>query len=160
MYRRNETGCGSMVALIVILSVVIFPRIQTLFQDFQLNRRFGSHIEEYLHFSELERSPNLRKFAGKIVVINLTEEKLDPLYFSLSKEIRANNASEVGTVVWLNCTNQVAGTYRDGAKGFQSRCVVTIIDKGTASIIDRATLNGPPPPYTKSGAAIGTASGQ
>ena len=154
MYNRNRDsviwGLLGLVVIVIVVAWEAFSKIQDYARDVQLDRRFGSHIEEYLQAAELEETGAPPSNIGKVVIVDEVEGELDSLYFNLSEEIRADNADEVETVVWLDCTDYVVGTYEDGRKGYQTSCDVTIIDRAKNTIIDSITFQGDSPPHTKS----------
>jgi hypothetical protein len=155
MYNQNRGndiwGLLGLVAIVLGGVWVIFSKIQEYVRDVQLDRRFGSHIEEYLQIPEFEKTGAPPPKIGKVVVVDKIEGELDHLYFNLSEGIRAKDAGEVETIVWLECTDYIVGTYEDGTKGYQTSCDVTVIDMANKTIIDRITFHGQQPPFTKSG---------
>lgn len=144
-------GLIGIIAFLFGICLFAFITIMDFVQDRQLSSRFGSHIDEYLHIADLKESRQAPQIAGKVITIDKVGNKADHLYFSLPEEIRANNPDEVETIVWLECTERVAGTYSSGTKGYRTICDVTIIDKASATIVGRETFYGEAPPQVKSG---------
>ncbi len=54
---------------------------------------------------------------------------------------------EVGTVVWLECREAYVGTYTDGTKGYETDCMVTVIDKAKNLIVGKKLISDSPPDF-------------
>jgi len=88
---------------------------------------------------------------GKVVVIDFEAKRLDPINDSLSADLRATNKAELGTVVWLQCDDQVVGRYSSGGSALVVVCNLTIIDVSKKAKVGFMTIRGPQPPsYVRS----------
>jgi hypothetical protein len=112
---------------------------------------FAEHLSEYTHFPRLNESSSSTTITGKAITIDKTTNEIDDTFYDLPSELKASKPEEVGTVVWISCSESVSGTYQSGAKGYVWNCDVTVIDKATASTVGKKSFSGDHPPQTKSG---------
>jgi hypothetical protein len=141
---------------ILIYIAVFFCTIGTSVYFFVLRRPmvfkpFESHLSEYLSFSaHQEKSTDSGHISGKVITVDKVNRKFDDLYFSLPHNLRASTPDEVGTIVLIECTESIAGTYEDGKNGHSTNCAVRIIDKSKKVVFPESEFYGEEPPKTKS----------
>jgi hypothetical protein len=150
IFRRTEDArLGTYCILVVIaagISIYFFG-----LRNYLIARPFESHLSEYTSIHNLSGGSGFSPITGKVIVINKVENNVDLLFSQLPNYLRASNSDEVGTIIWLECSEDVTATYISGAKGYQTSCFVTVIDKATASIIGERIFASAPPPSIKDG---------
>jgi len=58
----------------------------------------------------------------------------------------AKNPTEVGTIIWIDCTESPVGWYSSGGRAYQTTCIVTIIDKAKNLIVGKMSFGPIDPP--------------
>ncbi len=144
----SSVGLGAGIILTAVMAVTYKPPPP---QD-----TIESHLGQYLSIKPASGAVDNPYIAGKVVVVNRTDRSIDELSHWYNDnadfdKLRANTPKEVGTVIWLDYTDQAFGSYTDGATAYQSECKLTIIDKAQNIIVGEYTIDGPEPPATKSG---------
>ena len=90
---------------------------------------------------------------GKMVIVNLNDNSIDPVFSSLPKELKPENPQQVETVLWVKCEPQPSSlTYADGTKGIGAQCELTFIDFLNKKFLWRDTVTVNPPDTKKRGA--------
>lgn len=124
---------------------------------------FKARLSEYILASQTERheQPYIR---GKIVTVDERTREIDDLFLSLPEELQAGTPDQVGTVVWLNCTDRKVGYYGNHEKdnlspAIQSSCGVTVVDLTLPATTDRRSFSGSPPPSTTTHSTGGESGG-
>jgi len=140
-------GCLFLAALLV---AGVYFGVRGLIRHPQV-KPFAGHLSAYASLSGLQRAADGAYISGKVIAIDKERSKVDSVFFSLPKDLRATMPEEVGTVIWLEWDERIVGTYTDGAKGYQITCQVTVIDKDNAAIVASQSFAGSRPPGTKSG---------
>lgn len=59
------------------------------------------------------------------------------------------NPNEVGTVVWVSCTQVFEGSYNNGEESYSTDCAVTMIDTTKNLIVGEHTSSLDPPQYVR-----------
>jgi hypothetical protein len=128
-----------------------------------INERERAGYKDYIQ-SYLEKPQNtlpnrnaLSKEAivinGKMVIVNLNDNSIDPVFSSLPKALKPENPRQVETVLWVKCEPQPSSlTYADGTKGIGARCELTFIDFLNKQFLWRDTVAVNPPETKKRGA--------
>jgi hypothetical protein len=150
----RKIGCRVVIAVIVILMIVgISMGIKYGCERSSAMKPFETHLNEYTSIAGLkEASPQEGQYIrGKVVSVDLTENKIDPLFLDLPPELIAKTPEEVETIIWLKWKDVAVGHYTDGATGYRIDCELTIIDKVELKIVDVKTYYGSDPPSAKSG---------
>lgn len=114
---------------------------------------FNGFIDQYITtVSQFDQTStyNKRYINGKAIVINKNEKTIDPIFFQLPDEIRANSPDEVGTVFLLDYDKKIVGTYGygpDAVSGFAHSVTVSTYDTSQKALIDHPeTFVGSDPP--------------
>ena len=55
---------------------------------------------------------------GHLLLINADAAMVDEMFYTLPAELRATNAGDVGTEVWLHWDSHVMGKYQNGGTAF------------------------------------------
>ena len=145
--NTGNSGCIVVVIIIALIAGGVYG-IRSCSQNAE-TKPFASHLSEYTFFPALKDSSSSTTIRGKVITIDKTKTEIDDTFFDLPTELKATKPEEVGTVVWVSCSEYVAGTYVSGSKAYVQTCEVTVIDKSSASIIGKRSLTGSQPPQTK-----------
>jgi hypothetical protein len=152
-YMSTKVKIGAIVGgiLLVLFGLfVVFVGIPEAKERAATRERFAPFMEEFTNSSQFHESDGEAYIIGKIAVINKTESDLDDTHFSYKlDELRAASPEDVGTIVWLECKEQLRGTYDSGSKGYRWACDVTTIDKGEGVIVGQEKIYGDDPPDSK-----------
>jgi hypothetical protein len=62
-----------------------------------------------------------------------------------AEKLLAAYFSEVGTIIWVDCKEEVVGSYGSG-NGYQTTCTVTVIDKAANRLVGEKTFPTTQPP--------------
>ena len=145
--NSGNLGCVALVIVIALIAGGVYG-VRSCRQSSQ-TKPFQSHLSEYTFFPTLKDSSSSSGITGKVITIDKIKNEIDDTYFDLPPELKASKPEEVGTVVWVSCTEHIGGTYVSGSKAYVQTCEVTVIDKSSASTIGKRTLSGDRPPQTK-----------
>ena len=127
-----------------------------------INERERAGYKDYIQ-SYLEKPQNalptrnaLAKEAivinGKMVIVNLNDNSIDPVFSSLPKALKPENPGQVETVLWVKCEPQPSDLkYADGTKGIGALCELTFIDFLNKKYLWRDTVSVSPPVSKKRG---------
>ena len=115
-----------------------------------MEKRFGAHLEALIDIPDLATSFS-PYIVGKVLPIDVSERKVDLIYYRLPRHMRASTPDEVQTVIWLGWHDSLVGRYDDGQPGYQIFCFVQIIDVAQGSIVAQRNYVGSRPPDTKRG---------
>ncbi len=142
---------GALVIVIPIISVLLYIGIPE-FRDWVSQTLHPSplagQLNEYINILPIE-SPDLGHpyLAGKIVIVDIQTKRIARVNSNSALDaIRANDPKEVGTIIWLDCQEQVVGTYGSLGTAYQTSCTLTVIDKGNNMIVGKEMFAGPQPP--------------
>jgi len=150
--RRKKPGCWIIVTIVIIVVVVgIFLGIRFGCNIVNIQKVFGDHVQEYTVITGL--NPDFQSensyIRGKVITVDIGENKIDRIYFDLPGDMAAKNPEEVGTIIWLKWEDVRVGTYiPGGGTAYERTCEVTIIDKLEAIIVDKKSFTGTEPPPT------------
>lgn len=115
------------------LAIFIFLAFQ-IYRDYK-RAPFKNHLESYLKRPQndlLGRSAAPKDsvaITGKLIVVNLKDNVIDPIYNDLPKELKPDNPEQVKTVLWIKCSPAASFLeYTDGKKAFKNECKLTFID--------------------------------
>lgn len=134
-----------------------------VFLGYQLNREFEripykSQIGKYLEqpqdtLSERFKLPkDLIVISGKLVVVNLKDKSIDPIFNDLPKELKPENPDQVKTVLWIQCNPQPSyRKYIDGSTSYNNVCSLTFIDLISKKYLWKDTVTVSPPLSKKMG---------
>ena len=147
--RRNGKGKAiaglvlSTIAIVITIVEVVFLYIPYLVGTADLQ----AHLPEYTNISAVQGNLENPYIVGKVIVIDVNQHSIATLQNNYSlHDISATNSQEVRTIIWLDCKEQVAGSYQSGATAFQTNCTLTIIDKSAKTIVGVKTFTGEEPP--------------
>jgi hypothetical protein len=138
------------VLLVLFGLLVVFVGIPEANRRAEARERFAPFMGEFTDDSQFHEADGEAYVTGKLAVIDMAENDLDDTHFNYKlDELRAASPEEVGTIVWLECKEQLRGTYDSGSKGYRWACGVTTIDKGEGAIVGQETIYGEDPPDSK-----------
>ncbi len=148
IFKENKLGCGLLIAIpVAFLSLIIFLIVSGWFSP--PADPVDNHLNEYLNISPSQAQgvdlshPTIK---GKIVIIDKHNKRMDDLYnnhYGELADILTIENKGVGAIVWIDCKEQVVGTYTSGSKAYQTTCTLTIIDKSTNTIVGTQEFDGP-----------------
>jgi hypothetical protein len=147
--RKRKVWQSVLLILTPILAVVIFAVVRYLILQSELDP-FKSHLAEYLSAAEVQQGEAY--IHGKIIPVNVRNQTVDySFYYELPEELRASSPEEVGTVVWLDCTGSLVGTYTGGGGAYRWTCETQVVDLSIFRIVGEESFTGSDPPKTKLG---------
>jgi hypothetical protein len=156
--RKAFWVIGVAVLMIVAILVVVHGR-----QVMVVTVDQATFEEEMLRFASISgldmSSPGSGNalLKGKLIMLNISDRKVDSLFRELPVEMRASTPAEVGTIVWLKRGQRLYGHYRGGGGAYINTCEVTIIDRAAARVLTVKQFDGSlPPSSTKSSSASGS----
>src|SRR5262249_6986021 len=90
---------------------------------------------------------------GKLIPVSFGKGKtsVDWMYFSLPSDLGGGKPEEVGTIVWLEWSDQKVGDYTDGSSALVYHCKVAVIDKESRLLLAEQDFRGGDPPESDSG---------
>lgn len=116
-----------------ILALGIFGAFQ-IFKDFE-RTPYKTQLESYL---ESPQNPLLNRYSmpkesvvikGKLIVVNLKDKTIDPIFNDLPQELKPENPEQVKTVLWIQCSPEPSyQKYTDGSTAYDNVCKLTFID--------------------------------
>lgn len=135
---------------IVVIVAVVIVAIQT----FKVVERspYQKNIEAYLEkpqgiiLDKKSAPKDSVAIAGKLIVVNLDEKAIDPVFNDLPKELKPENPEQVKTVLWVQCTRvQTNSKYSDGSFALNNDCSLTFIDLAGKKYLwsDKITVEPP-----------------
>lgn len=103
--------------------------------DYYLTTPFPGGVRQYTQLDVI--TSNVAPYrTGKLLLVNLTNGRIDPLQAQLPPALQAQNRSEIGTLIWLDC--ELDGNWRWTV----SDCLVTVIDYAQSTSVDTLHVNG------------------
>ena len=149
--RKLKFWQNALLFLAPIVALVAFAVVRYLVLESRLDP-FQPHLAEYTAAAERGTGEVYRR--GKIIPVDRRKDTVDyTFYYQLPRELRAANPEEVGTVVWLDCTASLVGTYTHGGGAYRWYCDVTLVDLPQSLILEEKTFVGSEPPTTNSGSS-------
>jgi hypothetical protein len=145
--QPERRGCR-----VVLVGVLLVIAIVLLVVKLRINSNTSGFrdLSLYISISPASNSDSASYVVGKIIVINRQERTIDALNDDPRlSDLRAQSPREVGTIIWIDCSEAVVGTYMSGSHGYQWNCNVTVIDKAKNVIITTQSFSGPLPPEVK-----------
>src|SRR2546427_6252885 len=108
----NKSGNVGCVVIVIVIALVAGGAygIRSCSRN-MATKPFAAHMSEYTHFPSLKETGSSTTISGKAITIDKTTNEIDETYFDLPSELKASKPEEVGTVVWISCSESVAGTY-------------------------------------------------
>jgi len=169
-YRWEEISTGRKVFWVIGICVLMMVAILVVVHgrgvlDVSVDRAtFEEQMLKFTSISGLDTTTSAgitsAVIKGKLIVLNMNDRKVDALFRDLPVELRATNASQVETIVWLKRGSRVYGHYRNGGDATINTCEVTIIDRARARVLAVRQFEGSLPPFsTKSYSASGSLPG-
>lgn len=103
--------------------------------------------------SSAKRSDAEPRLRGRVVVVDVGERNVDKgTFIRLPEDLQAREPKEVTTIVQLRFGEDVVGTYEPGGgKAIQEHVDITIVDRVARRSYEGEQIEGPDPPYGKSG---------
>jgi len=117
---------------------------------------FQSKINYYL--AKSHDSKSIPALNSSVLPIDLKSKTVDSMIFSIRDGYKPKSAEEVSFVVGFNCSDQVVGTYSDGASGYQKSCDIYVIDVRSHTWAYAGNFSGSEPPSSKEGGGSRTGS--
>lgn len=139
---------------------ILFWSVAILFVGFFLVRqlfnewhrwRFEPFAEKYLEQpqNELKSRFDAPKesiaLPGKLVIVNLDDKKIAPVFNELPKELQPETPEQVKTVLWIKCAPEPHSRYSDGSVANKNRCEMTFIDFANKKYLWRDHVSAFPP---------------
>jgi hypothetical protein len=146
--------------LAIFGGVILLAMVMGINDFFDKRERAGykDYTESYL---EKPQNPLPHRMAvpedavvinGKLVIVNLNNKSIDPIFNRLPKELKPETPEQVKTVLWIKCEPQPSDLkYADGTKGIGALCELTFIDFLNKKYLWRDTVSVSPPVSKKRG---------
>ncbi len=135
-------------------------------------------VAGYFYYQHVAEDNTLEKFQGKIsyyltrsidsnsvpqlvpgiLPIDLGTKTVDRMFFRLKDNFKPKSADDVSSVVGFKCSDKLAGSYSDGASGYQKSCDIYVIDVRNHSWAYAGNFTGTEPPDSKKGGGSRTGS--
>lgn len=141
--------------LYLIGCVVGYFYFQSEIKDREISS-FQSKLNYYL--TKNNESKSLPALKGGVVTIDLESRTIDEMLFSLKEDYKPKSAGEVSFAVGFRCSDQVLGSYSDGASGYQKNCNIYVIDVRSHTWTYAGNFSGSEPPTSKKGGGSRTGS--
>lgn len=117
---------------------------------------FQSKINYYL--AKSHDSKNIPPLTSSVLPIDLGSKTVDSMLFRIRDSYKPKSAEDVSFVVGFNCSDQVVGSYSDGASGYQKSCDIYVIDVHSHTWAYAGNFSGSEPPSSKKGGGSRTGS--
>jgi hypothetical protein len=130
-----------------ILFVGVYSLVESAVENSSYRSMLEAHLSEYTDISNLKTVSHESFITGSIVIIDKAVNKIHPMTYEFYP--KAKTPDDVGTIIWIDCTERVVGTYTSGSKAYKAACVVTVFDRAEAAVVGEETIEGPEPPKTK-----------
>lgn len=85
---------------------------------------------------------------GHLLTLNAEVGSIDGTFYTLPPALRATDANDVGTEVWITWAPHVLGKYTNGGLMVQTDCDVVVYDLSRNAIVAREHIVGDDPPPT------------
>jgi len=150
------------VLILVVAAWYIVPFLRKL--------PFSGYIPTYVMVAESAGTPESPYVRGKVIPIDVVGKQVDDLWFKIPDALRASNPQDVGTVLLINCTSEIAGYYfPEDAKPSSSNtsntigrrwmCATDLVDEGSHHVLDVQHFTGVEPPNSIDGNQLFDVSG-
>ncbi|MEW8008978.1 MAG: hypothetical protein G8D88_10445 [gamma proteobacterium symbiont of Ctena orbiculata] len=93
-----------------------------------------------------------------VLPVDLKTRAVDRMYFRLKDAYKPKSAADVSSVVGFKCSDEVVGSYSDGASGYQKSCGIYVIEVGNHTWSYVGNFTGSEPPDSKKGSGSRTGS--
>jgi len=117
---------------------------------------FQSKIDDYL--TRKADSNSIPRLAAGVLPVDLGTRTVDRMYFRLKDAYKPKSTADVSSVVGFKCSDEVVGSYSDGASGYQKSCDIYVIDVGNHAWSYVGNFTGSEPPNSKKGSGSRTGS--
>lgn len=139
------------IQLLIIIGIVIFIgwHINNYSSQSERDKQiepFQAHINEYTSSLSLVPSEKESYVSGKVITVDMANNKIDQTYFELSPDMAARSPNEVDSLVRIKCEDHTAGYYTRDHPGYRIFCEVTVIDLTNSRISAQRSFYGSPPP--------------
>lgn len=142
-------GCGLLVLLMTGLAAIGYLALRDLFGAVaarRANRAFRASIPRYLSLYHRPGGTEHPFLRPPVLPIDVGTKRIDrTLYTALGRARRAQDPSQVRTVVFLSCEPVLIGHYSDGSKGFANRCELSAVDLQEGTTVANGVLTENPP---------------
>ena len=117
---------------------------------------FQSEISYYL--SRNNNSNSVPSLMPGVLPVDLGARTVDRMLFRIKDDYKPKSAGDVSYVVGFNCSDEVVGSYSDGASGYQKSCDIYVIDVRSHTWSYVGNFTGSEPPKSKKGSGSRTGS--
>ena len=93
-----------------------------------------------------------------VLPVDLKTRAVDRMYFRLKGTYKPKSAADVSSVVGFKCSDEVVGSYSDGASGYQKSCDIYVIEVSNHTLSYVGNFTGSEPPDSKKGSGGRTGS--
>jgi hypothetical protein len=108
---------------------------------------FNEQIAEFTKPPRKAASKVPAGMRGKLLPIDVEENRVSPLYFELPDQLRPESPDDVGAIAWLEWGNANAG--KEDSEGQVKTCKIHMIDRATNTLLGVAYFRGPRPAERK-----------
>jgi hypothetical protein len=129
------------------------------YQDTMEDREIDSFQGKIAYY--LTRSANsnsVPRLVPGVLPVDLKTRTVDRMYFRLKDAYKPKSAADVSSVVGFKCSDEVVGSYSDGASGYQKSCDIYVIEVGNHTWSYVGNFTGSEPPNSKKGSGSKTGS--
>jgi len=156
-YRVRDALRG----LMGLVAVVVLGLLIWLWYWWATTGTWNALRSQMIDYVELKNGDPMGKVSPvkKLVVVDPRAKDLDPLHYSLPKDLQATRPKEVTTIVQVRRLSDVVGRYTGGGIATQWTFEVAVIDNATKRTLNSRTFKGEMPPMSHLGRKGASASG-
>lgn len=153
---KKFAGCLTFIAFaVVVLAIAIGYSTWQVKQREKHQSEADATASEFSRFTGANAPPvgaaedaQERYRKGHLLLINAKAAMVDEMYYTLPASLKAANAGDVGTEVWLMWDEHQVGTYANGGSAFKSNCDAVVYDVARNAIVARQHFEGEDPPQS------------
>jgi hypothetical protein len=136
---KSKTGLLLIPSLVIAIGATIYFVVGSPYRSIE------THMNEYTNIKGLSQGSDGAYITGKVIAVNRETNQIDDLFYKLPNNLRALTSDEVKTIIWVDCVNNVVGSYEDGEKAYRVTCKLSIIDPAKATYVDSGSFVGGDP---------------
>jgi len=129
------------------------------YQDSMKDRVIDSFQEKIAYYLTRSADSNsIPRLVSGALPVDLETRTVDRMYFQLKDAYKPKSTADVSSVVGFKCSDEVVGSYSDGASGYQKTCAIYVIEVRNHTWSYVGNFTGSEPPNSKKGGGSRTGS--
>jgi hypothetical protein len=151
MFVAQEKTQKNMMLAVGVLLVGALPSLYWIGKPLTALKPFKAHLTEYVTRAssvnpEQVGASSYLPVKGKLIPVDMKSKDIDPVFFDLSTDFRPKNPDEIGAIAALWWEERRIGSYGGKGGAYREYCTVTVLDKGTGTLLASKSFVGPMPP--------------